>query len=582
MAVTAVVLWTATVSLADAPLARLRGSDFAGGAGHVFGTTQQSASNVNFVYAAATGEQGSMRARFRLQAVPAGPHYVHIKGMDDDDDAVCPVEIRLNDVTMFAGPSGFPRNAWTWKRFAVPDSVLKVGDNELVIANTAKAGKSGMPPWFMVALVVVAGDSFDGAAPVRIEEDFRVDVPATLRELPEPLPAGQTQPGFKIRGTKGWMWTPEQYLSEIPVLKQYKMNFLMNCYGSMCDLEHYPWGDKNVNRWWEPLPAEKKAAYERVVKACQDAGIDFCFSMNPNLCSKRFVSSKSSEDIDQLFQHYAWMQGLGVRWFNVSLDDISQGIDAGDQAAAVNEIFHRLRAKDPQAQMVFCPTFYWGTCDEPKQRDYLAQIAGTLDKDVYVFWTGDGVVGQITRAAAETYKSRIQHRMIVWDNYPVNDHNPTLHLGPVIKRDADLCEVVDGIMGNPLCPQNEINRIPLITLADYAYNPRGYDPARSIGQAILHLTDTPAQRQVLKELVELYPGMLLEGKGTNYNAVLTRFDEILARPHSRFMADLYLQHAADVARRLDEAFPDRFKDAVKTLTGDVDRMKAAYREKYGG
>ena len=33
--------------------------------------------------------------------------------------------------------------------------------------------------------------------------------------------------------------------------------------------------------------------------------------------------------------------------------------------------------------------------------------------------------------------------------------------------------------------QNEINRIPLATCADYAYNPRAYDPSRSVGQAIL-------------------------------------------------------------------------------------------------
>ena len=314
--------------------------------------------------------------------------------------------------------------------------------------------------------------------------------------------------------------------------------------------------------------------------ACREAGIHYCFSMNPNLCSKRFVSSKSPEDIDALYQHYAWAQGAGIQWFNVSLDDISQGIDAADQAGVVNEVFRRLRAKDPKAQMIFCPTFYWGVCDDPKEAAYLARLAEVLDKDVYVFWTGDGVVGRISRAAAEKYRSRVKHRIIVWDNYPVNDHNPTLHLGPVMKRDADLGQVVDGIMGNPLCPQNEINRIPLLTLADYAWNPAGYDPARSIGQAILHLADSPVRQAVLKDLVELYPGMLLEGKGTNYNPVLSRFNEFLARPHSRFLAAIYVQHAAEVAQRLDRAFPDRFKDALKTLNGDVERMKAAYREKY--
>jgi hypothetical protein len=62
---------------------------------------------------------------------------------------------------------------------------------------------------------------------------FQVQLPAEARPFPEPLPAGRSEPGFKMRGIKGWGWTPEQYLEEIPVLAGYKLNFLMNCYLSM-------------------------------------------------------------------------------------------------------------------------------------------------------------------------------------------------------------------------------------------------------------------------------------------------------------------------------------------------------------
>ena len=44
------------------------------------------------------------------------------------------------------------------------------------------------------------------------------------------------------------------------------------------------------------------------------------------------VNDESPGSVDQLYKHYAWMQGLGVKWFNVSLDDISQGINASSQA----------------------------------------------------------------------------------------------------------------------------------------------------------------------------------------------------------------------------------------------------------
>ena len=196
------------------------------------------------------------------------------------------------------------------------------------------------------------------------------------------------------------------------------------------------------------------------------------------------VNDDSPESLEQLFKHYAWMQGLGVKWFNISLDDATQGVNASTQAKVVNEVLRRLRAKDAEAQMIFCPTFYWSDGNATNQmnlgmdqRPYLETLARELDPNVYLFWTGDGVVGSITRRAAESFRRISGHRLFLWDNYPVNDNQPAMHLGPVVDRDSDLCEVIDGYMSNPMCRQNQINRLPLATCADYAYNPRGYDPA---------------------------------------------------------------------------------------------------------
>jgi len=436
----------------------------------------------------------------------------------------------------------------------------------------------------LITPTAVAADAKDAGPAARpsIEKKFGVTLPDEVRLVPEPLPAGQTEPSFKFRGTKGWMWTPQQYLAEIPTLVRLEMNFLMNCYGSMCDIEHYKWGHPECNRWWEPLPAAKKQAYEKVVGACRERGILFCFSMNPNLGAKRFVTSKDPKSIDALWRHYAWMQGLGVKWFSVCLDDIRRGIDAKDQARCVNAIFDRLRAADPEAQMIFCPTFYWGVADKPAAKRYLTTIATDLHKDAYVFWTGPKVVTPtITRSQAEAYKRCVKHRLFVWDNYPVNDNHPTMHLGPVTGRAPDLREAVDGYMANPLCTQNEINRIPLTTMADYAYNAAAYDPARSIGQAIAHLAETPAQRLALKDLVELYPGMLIVAKGPNWNPVLAQFDRITKAPHARHLADLYVRHVADVAERVEKAFPGRFGPAVRTIRADLDKIRARHRGKYG-
>jgi len=413
----------------------------------------------------------------------------------------------------------------------------------------------------------------DSATPCRV----KVVVPAVMREFPEPLPKGRKEPGFALRGTKGWGWTADQYLAEIPFLAKVRMNFLMNCYLSM-----FTDPEKLINRWWEPIPAAKKKAYEKVVRSCREHRISFCFAIHPQLFSERPLRYDSEEDFRNLWQHFAWMQGLGVRWFSLSYDDINvEGQDraklAEAQARLVNRVLARLREKDPKARLIFCPVYYWGDGSGGDAKAYLGVLARALDPDVLVFWTGDGVVTRgITVRAAEAYRAAVGHGLVIWDNYPVNDRSGALHLGPVTGREPGLAKVAYGYMSNPMSPQNETNRIPLSTCADFAWNPWAYDPARSIGQAVIHLAAKGGQRTALKDLIELYPGNLACGvPRTDYNCVVEEFNRILsAGPAAKASAAEFLARVEGVAGRLDREFPDRFADARKTLRDDISRLRA--------
>jgi hypothetical protein len=405
---------------------------------------------------------------------------------------------------------------------------------------------------------------------------FTVILPAEKAPFPAPRTAGGNGPGFVLRGTKGWAWTWDQYLAEIPTLARYKMNFLMSCYTSVfSDTVRF------ANRWWEPLPRETLEGIGRVARACAQAGITFCFSFHPALFSDRPLRTDSDADFEAMAANYDAVQALGVRWFSLSYDDI----DVGDKdkaalgaahAGLANRLLRRLRANDPKAELIFCPVYYWGPADAGEAKLYTEALGRTLDEAVLVFWTGDGVVTpRITRRAAESFRRAVAHRLVIWDNYPVNDRSGALHLGPVTGRDPDLDEVAYGYMSNPHAPQNEINRVPLLTCADYAWDPRAYDPARSIGQAIVHLADTPAQRAVLKDLVELYPGDLLCGStSTGYNGVLERLAALLKAPGGREQAAQLADRVADVAARLDREFPGRYAETKKTLAGHVAKARA--------
>jgi hypothetical protein len=351
----------------------------------------------------------------------------------------------------------------------------------------------------------------------------------------------------------------------------------MNCYTSL-----FTDPEKLINRWWEPLPIAKKRGFEAVVRSCREQGLTFCFAVHPGLTSERPFRYDHEEDFTALWQHFAWMQGLGVRWFSLSYDDIT--VEGADQAALgeaharlANALLTRLREKDPAAQLIFCPVYYAGCGETGDARLYLEALGRILHEDVYLFWTGDDIVTvRISAACAEAYRAVVKHRLIIWDNYPVNDRHPVLHLGPVSGRDPRLAEVADGYMSNPLCPQNEINRLPLSTSADFAWNPWRYDPDRSIGQAIFHLAGSSAQREVLRELVELYPGGITCGDTrTSFDNVGETFARLVAGPEGRKAAADFLARLKRLASRLQGEFPDRFAARVHSGRSNASKPSSA-------
>jgi hypothetical protein len=427
-------------------------------------------------------------------------------------------------------------------------------------------------PLLLVAFPILSGPA---PAPAQVRTGFEVVIPDRALPFPAPYADGRTEPGFRLRGTKGWAWTWDQYLAEVPVLAKVKMNFLMSCYTSVfTDTARF------VNRWWEPLPAATVDGIAKVVRACREAGLSFCFSFHPALFSDRPLRYDNDADFEAMWRNIAAVQALGVRWFSLSYDDIGvEGQDAAALGAAhaglANKLFARLRRKDGEASLIFCPVYYWGPADAGEAKLYTEALGRALAPDILVFWTGDGVVTpRITRAAAESFRRAVGHRIVIWDNYPVNDRTGALHLGPVVGRDRDLDQVAYGYMSNPHSPQNEINRVPLLTCADYAWNPEAYDPARSIGQAILHLADSPARRLVLRDLVELYPGDLISGStSTSYNCVLERVAALLGEPGGRERAARFVDHVAAVAARIDREFPGRYAETKKTLAGHIAKAR---------
>jgi len=410
-----------------------------------------------------------------------------------------------------------------------------------------------------------------GCSPLSFREQRRVRLPAKLRPIAKPDHSPTISPRFKFRGIKGWAWTQEQYLKEIPFIAELKMNFLMDCDGMI-----YP----PLKEWWKPMRESARKAYSSVFKACAEHGITFCFARQPQMISAHLLDATDRKNFEAFYQHYEWAQRQGVKWFGICLDGVSWGsagpaAGGATHAALVNAVFDRLRAEDEECQFVFCPVASWGDGTNLDHHAYLEGLARDMHPEVYVYWNGDGVVtSRITRVAADSYRKVVKHRLFLWDNYPVNDGSPTLHLGPLTGRDSDLCELVDGYISNPMYPQNEINRLPLFTCADYAHDPLAYSPGRSIGQAILRLAENAAQQDVLKQLVEIYPGFLVAGGGTGTNPARGKLASMLAHNNPQSAADRFTKQMVKLLAQLTAQFPGQFAATRNTIQEDIDWMKS--------
>lgn len=448
-----------------------------------------------------------------------------------------------------------------------------------------------------IALIMICGATTLQAG--ILKSTIRISETDTITEIPSKLPAkkysfmeradlSMDPAGFKIRGTKGWSWTADQYMAEIPVLSKYKMNFLMGCYISMFSMPLHQdslWKLTTVkNEWWLPIPEPKKRAFEQVFKTSKEYGISYCFGIHPQLSSPRPADLSSDKDFEDLWQHYAWAQNNGVRWFSLPLDDVTKvKIDGKEHALFVNKLLNRLREKDKDAQMVFCPTYYHVDPNnlKDKEKKYYEDLSKHLDKSVYVFWTGTSILPKtVSTADAGKFRELADHRIIFWENYPVNDAWQTMHLAPITGRDEKLYTVLDGYMSNPMFQQNEMNRIPLFTQADYTYDPANYDPAKSIAQAIIHQTDDKSQQEVLRQVVELFSRGITNNAGIGINPVLDHFKRISSVPFSRPVADVFVEHVKTVQFKLHKEFPNQYMAAKKTLAITIQKLEDAYRKKY--
>ena len=316
----------------------------------------------------------------------------------------------------------------------------------------------------------------------------------TLRQVLEPTGTAprRTVTGLAVRdwpaaplrgvveGFYGTPWSDQARLDQFDFYARHKLNTYV----------YSPKDDPYLRaQWRDPYPADKLAVLEQLVDRATADHVDFTYALSPGLS----VCYSSPADAQALIAKFQSLWDIGVRSFAVPLDDISYttwncdadkakwgtggGAAGAAQAYLLNEVQQGFIATHPGARpLQMVPTEYYDTGASP----YKTAIAGQLDAGVLVEWTGEGVVvPTITTAQAQRAQQVYGHKILVWDNYPVNDYvTQRLLLGPYVGRDADLTGQIAGLTANPMI-EPYASKIALSTVADYLWNSAAYDAGQS-------------------------------------------------------------------------------------------------------
>lgn len=284
-----------------------------------------------------------------------------------------------------------------------------------------------------------------------------------------------------IEGFYGKPWTPEERTDMLKLMASHRMNTYY--YGPKDDPYHR-------EKWDEQYPEKELSVLNEIIRLSKECFVEFYFCIAPGL-SMRYTSE---DDYKSLYNKIKQIYDCGVKNFGLLLDDIPEKLHFEEDIEAfggetvnahiylANKLFDDLKSLDAEIKLTLCPLQYNGKGNEY----FISKLGQGIEPDIDLFWTGRNICSQeLTVPEAVTFINSTNHRPLYWDNFPVNDAEMVneMHLGYIAGREKDLYRYTEGIISNCMefC---ECTKIPLLTVADYLWNPTAYEPLESWDYAI--------------------------------------------------------------------------------------------------
>lgn len=282
-----------------------------------------------------------------------------------------------------------------------------------------------------------------------------------------------------IEGFYGPTWKNEKRISVMKLMASYGMNTFF--YAPKDDLYHR-------EKWRELYPEKETEELKNLFLLAEENYLSFNWAVGPGLTYKY----TSEEDFELLIRKFKSVYSIGVRNFGLLLDDIPWEFQYEEDEKAfdsivdahidlVNKTYTALKELDPVIKLTVCPTQYSGDANQY----YVTKFGSNIPFDVDMFWTGAEICSRVlTVREADELANSTKHKPLYWDNYPVNDCEMfhEMHMGALIGRDKELYKHCEGLISNVM-EYAECSKIPLLTVADYLWNPVSYNPDKSLKNA---------------------------------------------------------------------------------------------------
>ncbi|MDP3952671.1 beta-N-acetylglucosaminidase domain-containing protein [Microbacterium sp.] len=287
-----------------------------------------------------------------------------------------------------------------------------------------------------------------------------------------------------IEGFYGEPWSHAERLSALRLAGRLKLNSYV--YAPKDDPFHR-------ERWRESYPEEDLARLVELAGEGAKHGVDVVVALHP---AGSMVFADDAEH-ELLAVKARQLLDAGIPDVALLFDDVPPtpvhdrdrerfGEDGAALGAAHALTVRRFReavgSRLSGGELLVVPMDYAGT----GASDYRIAFAAGLPERVLVWWTGsDIVVGEITRQDIDAAAEVFGDRLLLWDNFPVNDFDRgRAFLGPLSGRTADVAgSALRGAWSNPMV-EYAPGGFGIAAFADWAWNPTGYVASRSARAAL--------------------------------------------------------------------------------------------------